>query len=218
MPLITLMIDGRTVQAKKGSTILEAAKLVNIKISTLCFLKDINTIGACRVCVVEVEGESLLQASCTTIVEEGMVVNTQSQTVRRSRRTTVELILSDHPYRCPTCVRDKNCELQDLVQELDLDLYHTVYARPDFPFNGAMSNSSLDNSLDFLVFDPAKCVLCQRCVAVCKVNALTIKNKSFEAVIGPTDAVKRIDSCCVKCGQCLEVCPTGALQEVTVLK
>ena len=214
MAMITLTIDGRTIQARKGATILEAARHVDIKIPTLCYLKDINAVSVCRVCVVEVEGEEALKASCVTPVAEGMVVYTQSKAVRRSRRTTVELILSNHPYACPTCVRDKNCELQDLVRELDLDMYHTVYARPDFPFGGAMSANPPDTSGDFLVFDPAKCVLCLRCVAACReksVNALTVKKKSFHAVIGPIGADSLAESNCVMCGQCVDACPTGAL-------
>ena len=177
MTMVTLTIDGKKVQAKEGTTILEAAGLYGIKIPTLCYLKDINEIGVCRVCVVEVKGEDSLQASCVTPVEEGMAVYTQSQTVRHSRRTTVELILSNHPYDCPTCVRHGSCELQDLVRELDLDIYHTVYARPDFPFMGEMSDHAPDDSNSFLVLDPAKCLLCQRCVAICReksVNPLEI--------------------------------------------
>lgn len=214
MPMIKLTIDGKIVQAAQDAMILEAARLADIKIPTLCYLKDIQAISVCRICVVEVEGADTLLAACSTPVEEGMVVYTQSPKARRSRRTTMELILSDHPYRCPVCVRDKHCELQDLVKELDLDMYHTVYARPDFPFNGAMSSHAVDDSSDLLVFDPAKCVLCQRCVAVCReesVNALVMKKKSFESVIGPIDAAKLGDSRCISCGRCVLACPTGAL-------
>lgn len=217
MSMITLTIDGQTARAEQGATILEAAGQAGIKIPTLCYMKGINEISVCRICVVEVVGAGALQPACVTPVAEGMEVYTQSPVVRRSRRTTMELILSDHPYRCPTCVRDQNCELQNLVKDLDLDMYHTVYARPDFPFNGAMSVNEPDDSSYSLVRDPAKCVLCQRCVAVCEkvqsVSAITLKNKSFEAVIGPVGVEKLGDSKCVNCGQCVLVCPTGALLE-----
>ena len=214
MTMVTCTIDGRTVRVQEGSTLLDAAKACGVKIPTLCYLEKINEIAVCRVCVVEVVGEETLQASCVTPVREGMVVYTQTPLVRHSRRTTVELILSNHPYDCPTCLRNGKCELQDLVQELDLDMYHTVYARPDFPFNGAMSENFLDDSSDFLVYDPAKCLLCQRCVAICReksVHALEIQKKSFETVVGPANATNLADACCVKCGRCVEACPTGAL-------
>lgn len=213
MSVITLTIDDKQVQAEEGTTILEAAKTADIKIPTLCYLKDINPIGACRICVVEVQGERALQASCVTPVQDNMVVYTNSPVVRASRRTTLELILSNHPFVCPSCVRDKNCELQALADYLDISMYYTVYTNPDFPYKGEMSRHAVDDSSSFLIRDPAKCVLCQRCVAVCKTNVLSIQNRGFETVIAPKGGIKLGDSGCVNCGECVQVCPTGALQE-----
>jgi NADH dehydrogenase/NADH:ubiquinone oxidoreductase subunit G len=184
MPMVTLTIDGKQVQAEPGTTILDAAKLVNIKIPTLCYLKDINAIGACRICVVEVQGARTLQASCVASVEDNMVVYTNSPVVRASRRTTLELVLSDHPFVCASCVRNQKCELQDLAEELDISMYYSVYTNPDFPFKGAIFGSGnpiapvdpvADSSKSFIRLDAAKCVQCRRCVAACPTAATTIR-------------------------------------------
>lgn len=208
MPIVTLTIDGKQVQVEQGTTILEAAKKVNINIPTLCYLKDINAIGACRICVVEVQGARSLQASCVAPVSEGMVVFTSSPAVRESRKMTLEMILSDHPFECLTCVRNQNCELQKLAEAFGLrDVY----------YRGERSVHPIDDSSVSIIRDPAKCVLCRRCVAVCEkvqtVSAIGPQNRGFNTVIAPTTTMKLADSSCINCGQCVLACPTAALHE-----
>ncbi|MDH7479636.1 MAG: NADH-dependent [FeFe] hydrogenase, group A6 [Syntrophomonadaceae bacterium] len=208
MPIVTLTIDGKQVQVEQGATILEAAKKANINIPTLCYLKDINAIGACRICVVEVQGARSLQASCVAPVSEGMVVFTSSPAVRESRKMTLEMILSDHPFECLTCVRNQNCELQRLAEAFGLrDVY----------YKGERSVHPIDDSSVSIIRDPAKCVLCRRCVAVCEkvqtVSAIGPQNRGFNTVIAPTTTMKLADSSCVNCGQCVLACPTAALHE-----
>ncbi|MBQ4040929.1 MAG: (2Fe-2S)-binding protein, partial [Oscillospiraceae bacterium] len=148
--MVKLTIDNRPVEVKEGTTILDAAKSIGIKIPTLCYLKDINEIGACRVCVVEIEGQSRLYASCNTAAEEGMVVFTNSERVRRARRTNVEMILSRHNMLCPTCLRSGNCSLQKMAN--NLNLYNIPYESKIEDF---------DWDLDFpLIRDNTKCIKC----------------------------------------------------------
>ncbi|MGB9886508.1 MAG: 2Fe-2S iron-sulfur cluster-binding protein, partial [Moorellales bacterium] len=159
MAKVTLTIDGRKVEAEAGMTVLEAARLAGIKIPTLCYLENLNAIGACRVCVVEVKGARTLQASCVLPVAEGMEVWTNSPAVRASRRTTVELLLSDHPAECATCIRNGNCELQALAEALGIRRVR---------FEGEKHGGVPDESSPSIVRDNAKCILCRRCVAVCE--------------------------------------------------
>ncbi|MGE5560843.1 MAG: NADH-dependent [FeFe] hydrogenase, group A6 [Chloroflexota bacterium] len=208
MSMVTLTIDGQTVQAEAGTTILEAARQAGINIPSLCYLKDINEIGACRVCVVEVKGAKALQASCVTPVGEGMEIRTNSPAVRASRRTTVELLLSNHPRECLTCVRNLNCELQSLAESLGIR---------DIRFEGEMSRHPVDESTPSLVRDPRKCILCRRCVAVCDkvqgVRAIAPQERGFDSVIAPACEQPLSEVACALCGQCVLVCPTGALAE-----
>lgn len=208
MPMINLTIDGKEVQVEQGTTVLEAAKRININIPTLCYLKDINVIGACRICVVEVKGARTLQAACVTPAAENMVVQTNTPAVRNSRRMTLELILSNHPFQCPTCVRSQNCELQSLAEAFGIREVH---------YQGANPEHEQDNSSVSLVRDPDKCILCRRCVSVCEkvqtVCAIGPQGRGFDTLIAPGAEMVLAESNCVNCSQCVLVCPTGALYE-----
>jgi len=208
MSLVSLTIDGKPVTVEEGTSILEAARSVGIDIPTLCYLKDINVIGTCRVCVVEVEKAKTLQTACVTPVAPGMVVHTNTPKVRASRRLTVELILSDHPYECPTCPRNLNCELQSLAERLGIRKVR---------FEGKREEFEIDASTPAIVRDPNKCILCRRCVSVCEkvqgVSAIGPFGRGMKTQIGPAWGEAMSESACVQCGQCVLVCPVGALYE-----
>jgi len=206
--MINLKINGIDVTVKEGTTILEAAKTVGIKIPVLCYLKDINKIGACRVCVVEVKGAKSLVASCGHPVSEGMEVLTNTPRVLKSRKTTVELILSNHNKKCLSCIRNLNCELQALSEELGCD---------EDKYAGDKTLSVIDMSTPYLVRDNSKCILCRRCVAACKeyqgIGVIGANLRGFETHIGSQFSLDLNDVACVGCGQCINVCPVGALYE-----
>ncbi len=208
MNTVKLTIDNVPVEVEAGSTILKAAEKAGIHIPTLCYLEGINEIGACRVCVVEVQGAKNLMASCVTPVAEGMVVMTNSPRVRAARRLNVELILSNHKMECPTCIRNLNCELQTLARELGIRQVR---------FEGIKSEHPVDDSTPAIIRDPDKCILCRRCVAVCEkvqgVKAIAPLGRGFDTVIAPAFQEKLLDVACVECGQCTLVCPVGALYE-----
>ena len=203
--MVNLTIDGKTVSVPAGTTILEAARQVGVHIPTLCYLKDLNEIAACRVCVVEVEGNEKLNAACNTAVEEGMVVHTASPRVLRARRINVQLILSQHNISCATCVREGNCALQRVCRELNL---------LDDPFDNKALPFRWDKGFP-LIRDAGKCVQCLRCVNVCeKVQGLGVwafngtGRLSQVEVRGGLD-IKDVN--CALCGQCITHCPVGAL-------
>lgn len=206
--MVNLKINNIPVSAPKGSTILEAAKIAGIRIPTLCYLKDINAIGACRVCVVEVKGARTLVASCVYPVNEGMEVFTATPKVLASRKTTVELILSNHKRECLSCVRSGNCELQALANELGCDENAFAGERTEFP---------IDDATPYLVRDNSKCILCRRCVAACKnyqsVSVIGANARGFDTHIACAFEQTLDKVACVGCGQCVAVCPTGALRE-----
>ncbi|MBE3581933.1 MAG: iron hydrogenase small subunit [Thermoanaerobacteraceae bacterium] len=208
MSTVNLTIDNIPVEVETGTTILQAAAKAGIHIPTLCYLEGINEIGACRVCVVEVEGARNLMASCVTPVAEGMVVKTSSPRVRMARRLNVELLLSNHKMECPTCIRNLNCELQSLAQELGIRQVR---------FEGKKSEYLIDDSTPAIIREPDKCILCRRCVAVCEkvqgVKAIAPMGRGFNTVIAPAFQDKLLDTACVECGQCTLVCPVGALYE-----
>ncbi|APC08909.1 NADH-dependent [FeFe] hydrogenase, group A6 [Neomoorella thermoacetica] len=208
MSTVKLTIDNIPVEVEAGTTILKAAEEAGIHIPTLCYLEGINEIGACRVCVVEVEGARNLMASCVAPVAEGMVVKTNSPRVRMARRLNVELLLSNHEMECPTCIRNLNCELQSLARELGIRQVR---------FEGKKSEHPVDDSTPALVREPDKCILCRRCVAVCEkvqgVMAIAPLGRGFDTVIAPAFQEKLVDIACVECGQCTLVCPVGALYE-----
>ena len=209
MENVNLKINGINVSAPSGSTILEAARIAGIKIPTLCFLKEINEIGACRMCVVEVKGARNLVAACVHPISENMEVLTNTPKLIESRRRTLELILSDHEKKCLSCVRNGKCELQELCQELGV-------ADEDY-FKGESNHYELDTSAAHMVRDNNKCILCRRCSAVCEkkqtVGVIGPNNRGFDTFIGSAFDMGLGDTSCVSCGQCIAACPTGALYE-----
>ncbi len=209
METVNIKINGMPVQAPKGATILEAARLASIDIPTLCYLKEINEIGACRICVVEVKGARSLVASCVYPVSEGMEIITNSPKVLDSRRKTLELILSNHDRRCLSCVRSGSCELQKLCYELGV--------QDEGLYDGVRNHYEQDDSAAHMVRDNNKCILCRRCSAVCdKVQGIGVigaNERGFDTSISCAFDMGLGETSCVSCGQCIAVCPTGALYE-----
>lgn len=208
MEMVNITIDTRKIQVPKNYTILEAAREANIAIPTLCFLKEINEIGACRMCVVEVKGARALQAACVYPVSEGLEIYTQSPAVREARKVTLELILSNHDKKCLTCVRSRNCELQKLAEDLNIK---------DIRFEGEATMLPLDEFSPSIVRDPNKCVLCRRCVSMCKnvqtVSVIDTMERGFKTTVKCAFDKSLNEVPCVNCGQCITVCPVGALRE-----
>ncbi|HZJ82700.1 MAG TPA: NADH-dependent [FeFe] hydrogenase, group A6 [Clostridia bacterium] len=208
MEMINVTIDGVGVEVPVGSTALEAARAANIDIPTLCYLKDINEIGACRMCLVEVEGARALQASCVFPVTDGMKIKTNTPKVRSARKISLELILSNHDRKCLSCVRSQDCELQELAKRLGVE---------DIRFEGEMTVKPLDMSSASIVRDPNKCILCRRCVAVCRnvqgIGAIGATGRGFDTIIEPSFNLGIGNVPCINCGQCIIACPVGALRE-----
>ncbi len=208
--MISLTIDGIKVEVPDNTTVLEAARKAGIRIPTLCYLKGVNAIGACRMCLVDVlEGGRGLQAACVLPAVNGMVVSTNSQTVQDARKVNLQLILSNHNKKCLSCVRNRSCELQKLCEELGVD-DETVY-------EGDRYDRPMDTSSPSIVRDPEKCILCRRCVAVCnnvqKIGAIGATHRGFKTIIEPVFGKSIGDVLCVNCGQCITACPVGALTE-----
>lgn len=210
---ITLKIDDKEVKAKEGTTILQDAKQVGIDIPTLCFLKDINEVGDCRMCIVEVEGRKGFATSCIQKVEEGMIVHTHSPAVMEARRVILDLILSNHHRDCLTCSRNGNCELQALAVKFNVQ---------HVEFEGEMTSHKIDDKSPAIMRDFNKCILCRRCVAACKnvqeIGAIDCINRGFESCISTVGDNSLADVNCTFCGQCIEACPTGALKEKEYIK
>lgn len=205
--MVNITIDNHTIAVPSGTTIMEAAASIHIPIPKLCYLKDINEIGACRVCVVEIEGQDHLVTSCNNVVEEGMTIYTNSPKVRRNRKHTVEMILSQHDTQCATCVRSGNCTLQTVANDLNI---------VDSPYKKEICIEEWDTRYP-LVRDASKCVKCMRCIQVCdKIQGMHIWDVSgtgARTTVGVSENrdIKTAD--CALCGQCITHCPTGALRE-----
>ena len=209
MDMLNVKINGISVSVEKGSTILDAARAAGVEIPTLCFMKEKNEIGACRICVVEAnEGRGFrIVTACVYPVSEGMEVLTNTEKIQKARRTTLELILSTHEKKCLSCVRSTNCELQKLCRD---------YGVEESAFEGFKPAYELDTSTPHLIRDNNKCVLCRRCVAACNeqyVGVIGANNRGIDTAIGTPFEVGLSDVPCISCGQCTVVCPTGALVE-----
>ena len=206
--MINLTIDNQEITVPEGTTILNAAKQAGIDIPTLCFLKDINEVGDCRMCIVEVEGRKGFATSCIQTVEEGMVVHTHTPSVLEARHVILDLIISNHAKDCLTCTRSGNCELQKLAVKFNV-------LSVEFP--GEMTKHRVDDLSPSIVRDFNKCILCRRCVAACKnvqgIGAIDCINRGFESCISTVGDSSLNDVNCTFCGQCIEACPTGALHE-----
>ena len=206
--MVTLTIDDQKVCVPEGTTIIQAAKQAGIDIPTLCFLKEINEVGDCRMCIVEVEGRRGFATSCIQTVEEGMVVHTHTPNVLEARHVILDLIISNHAKDCLTCTRSGNCELQALAVKFNV---------LNIEFEGERTKHRVDDLSPSIVRDFNKCILCRRCVAACKnvqgIGAIDCINRGFESCISTVGDHSLNDVNCTFCGQCIEACPTGALHE-----
>ena len=205
--MVNLKINGIPVSVPEGSTILDAAKIANVRIPTLCYLKDVQCVGSCRMCLVEATGARGLVAACVYPVSEGMEVKTNTPQIRKSRKTTVELILSTHKKKCLSCVRSMNCELQKLALE---------YNAEEDRFGTDHGLKPVDDLSASVVRDNSKCVMCTRCVAACSNQTIGVigpKNRGYAKEIGSPFDVPLAVTSCVNCGQCVVACPVGALYE-----
>lgn len=206
--MIKLWIDEQAIEIEKGSTVLEAARLAGKDIPTLCYLEEINEIGACRLCLVEIEDSGKLAASCITPVVQDMRVLTNTEKVRKTRKMNMELLLSNHKIDCPSCLKSEDCELRELAEKMGIRENRFEGERLSFP---------VDHSTPSLFRDPEKCILCRRCVSVCNqiqsVKAIVADGRGFNTVVQPAFYNNLSESSCVLCGQCSLVCPTGAIVE-----
>lgn len=215
MSKINMTINNMPVEAEKGMNIVDAARLVNIEIPTLCHLnihdiKMVNRTASCRVCMVEIEGRRNLSPACATEAVEGMKVHTDTIRAVKARRTMVELLLSDHPTDCLVCERNQNCQLQKLAAELGIR---------KIKYEGEMTRYTKDSSSQALYRNPDKCIMCRRCETMCNevqtVGIYSAVDKGFDTVVAPAFGLPMVDTQCVFCGQCTQVCPTAALTEVS---
>ncbi len=211
MDMITLKINGAEVSAPAGSTVLEAARYAGVDIPTLCYLKDINEIGACRLCLVEASENGRpfrMVTSCVYPASEGMEVRTNTPKVNSFRKMNLELLLSAHDKKCLSCIRSTTCELQKLCRDYKVD---------ESAFGSHPKNVPVEDSTAYLVRDPNKCILCRRCIGACKnmqdIGVIGANNRGYDSVIGTFFEKSLADTSCVGCGQCIVACPTGALYE-----
>ncbi len=218
MSTVNLTINGKQVTVPAGSTILDAAKKLNIKIPTLCYCEKLgcgisNKPASCRICMVEVERRRNLAPACATPVMEGMVVHTNTQRALKARRTVLELMLSDHPQDCLTCPKNQECSLQKLASEFGIS---------EVEFPGASNKFEVDDSSEAIMRDLSKCIMCRRCETVCNkvqtVGALTGYGRGFSAKVGTASMIPLADTSCTFCGQCVNVCPVGAITGISYVK
>ena len=206
--MIKINIDGRDIEVEKGITVLQAARKAKIDIPTLCFLKEINEAGDCRMCIVEIEGRRGLVPSCNTKVEEGMKIKTNTPEINEARRVVLDLILSSHNKKCLTCVRNGNCELQTLAEKFGMG---------EIEYPGQEVEPHIDDLSPSIVRDASKCIMCKRCVATCKnvqkITAIDVAGRGFKSHISTTNEMSLNDVNCTNCGQCIQACPVGALRE-----
>ena len=206
--MVKVTVNNTVVEVPESYTVLEAAREAGFEIPTLCYMKEINEVGACRVCLVEVEGARSLQASCVLPVRDGMVVKTNTKNVRETVKTTVELILANHDRECTQCVRSGNCELQTISEDLGVT---------GLKYQGVKREKKYDDISASLVRDTSKCILCGKCVNICKkqqgVGILGFQNRGFNTSVGPAFDKPMTETDCLFCGQCINVCPVGALME-----
>ncbi len=208
MDMINLTIDGIQVSVPAGSTVLEAARAANVNIPTLCYLPEVQQIGACRLCLVEASGTRGFGASCVLPATDGMVVKTNTPELREQRKVNLELFLGNHNRECTSCIRSENCEFQALCREYGVDGY---------PFDGVKTPTTIDEVSPSIVRDNSKCIKCRRCVAACNkiqhIGAIGASKRGFNTTIGSIFGRSLADSPCVNCGQCILACPIGALHE-----
>ncbi|MBE7028185.1 MAG: 2Fe-2S iron-sulfur cluster binding domain-containing protein [Ruminococcaceae bacterium] len=208
MDMVNVIINGREISVPKNYTVLEAARAAKIDIPTLCYMKNVSKTGSCRMCVVEIKGARNLQAACVYPVSEGLEILTNTQKVRDARKSTLELLLSNHERKCLTCIRNKNCELQTLSEELGVT---------DIAYEGARNEYAVDDLSPSIVRDNNKCILCRRCVSACKemqtVGVIDATERGFNTKIATAFNKPLAETACVNCGQCIAACPVGALRE-----
>ena len=208
MDMVNVKINGAEYSVPKNCTVLEAARYAGVDIPTLCYLKDINEIGACRLCLVEVKGARGLVTACVYPVNEGMEIITNSKKVMDARKMNLELVLSAHEKKCLSCIRSTTCELQKLCMEYGADEEH---------FSGKRDVRKIDDSSISIIRDPNKCILCRRCVATCHnlqdIGAIGMQNRGFDTVVGCENGKTLAETQCINCGQCIVACPVGALYE-----
>ena len=206
---INVKINGRDYSVPAGSTILDAARIAKVDIPTLCYLKDVNEIGACRLCLVEVKGARGMMAACVTPVTEGMEILTNTEKVQKMRKANLELVLSTHEKKCLSCIRSQSCELQKLCRDYGVE--------NEDHFKGKMNHLPNDESTAFLVRDNDKCILCRRCVGACKnmqgIGAIAAVDRGFDTHIASAFEMPLAATSCIACGQCVVACPVGALYE-----
>ena len=204
---VTVTVDGRAVEVPDGSTILEAAQAAGAQVPTLCYLKDLNEIGACRVCLVEIEGTEQLVASCNNVALDGMTVRTNSPRVRAARKANLEFLLSRHDSTCTSCVRSGNCSLQSLANQFGIS---------ELPYRKELTCTPWNQDFP-LIRDADKCIHCLRCIQVCdkvqNTGVWDLTNRSSHTCVGVAGGAPIEQTDCTLCGQCVTHCPTGALRE-----